>query len=311
MSKTVARIWKQAELVDRCIYRISIPDQPEMVAIEMTDEVPVLGLARGKVKYRGQIMTQIAEFFLKATEDVMPNFLLLNPANLPMNMLLGEYCRPMPIKFIVRRYLSGNLYANYRSTDGMTPWGRLDADLPHYYKFRGLVLTPMVETPSGVQIPITESEIVQEGHLTVEELMFLREKSFDLFLRGEMYAAKIGWALASSAFEYGWDCDGNLLVTNNLLVPDCSCYWKTQDELFSDENPPVAEKASGYASSSIQRQAKKHGIDADDVVLTPHMRSEVYLAYLEFYRMMNGYPFYPVKKSADPMKVLERIFDFR
>lgn len=308
--KTAAiEIRKDAEGVDRQVYRVNVPGQRELIAILTTDTVTVLGKPRGRIKYRGQISTEIAEFFLNATSDIVPNFLIDTEDCLPANMLLGDYCRPLSVKFITRRYLTGSLYEEYLSGDGMTPWGRLEDGLPNYHRFHELQLTPMVKIANDAYAPISEKSIVECGMLNVAEMKYVRTKCLELFMRGEFLAAKVGLTLADTKFEFGWNVYGGLVLIDELLTPDVSRYWQAQDKPYSDENPPEMEKSSEYLSAWVYCQAEKRGAETDEIELTATARREAYYSYLEIYRQLFGFPFSPVKNPQNPERTLRRYLE--
>lgn len=307
MTKNAVQILRRRdENADRQVYDITTSDERKLIAILTTDAVTVLGKPRGKVKYRGQICTAIAEYFLNATDDIVPNFLAHMPEeSIHPNVLFGEYCKPMQVKFIARRYLTGSLYDAYIDGEGVTPWGRLDKGLPHYYLFKDLMLTPMMRIIGGEYRPMLESDVVASGAMKPDDLEYVREKCTQLFVRGEFLASKAGLVLADTKFEFGWDARGRIMLIDELLTPDCSRYWQSRDTPFSDENPPISETSSEFLSMWVRRQAEKLGVETDEVVVPAKVRSEAYAMYSEIYRQLLDLTFVPVKPPRSAERALK------
>ncbi|MFV0485037.1 MAG: phosphoribosylaminoimidazolesuccinocarboxamide synthase [Candidatus Saccharimonadales bacterium] len=306
-SRNVIEVRESLGAVDRRVYTLSIPKRDKMIAILTTDEVTVLGVPRGQVKDRGQICTAIAEFFLNATDDIMPNFLIAtdDDGQLPPNVMLGEYCEPIPVKFIARRYLTGSLYEEYTNNDGVTSWGKLEDGLPRYHQFKELMLTPMLRITTGEYEPITEDEIISMGVMKPADLWYAREKCVELYTRGEFFASKAGLTLADTKFEFGWNVHGGMVLIDELLTPDCSRYWQSQEAAFSDENPPKAETSSEHLSAWVRQQAAKHDMPTDDVVVPSRVRREAYFTYAEIYRQLLETTFSPIKPPRDVVRALK------
>lgn len=93
------------------------------------------------------------------------------------------------------------------------------------------------------------------------------------------------------------------MVIDELLTPDCSRYWQSQNEPYSDENPPRAEKSSEYLSSWVRRKAEKLGVHTDEISVPASVRREAFYAYGEIYWQLIGLRFSPVK-TRDTMVAL-------
>lgn len=288
-----------SERANRQVYELTVPNREKMVAIVATDNTRVLGMPRGKIYNSGQIMTAIAEYFLNATRDVMPNFLIESEKAVLPHIMIGAYCEPIPVKFVVRRYLTGSLYEEYVEQNGMTSWGRLGDGLPRYHRFAEPMLTPMYKIDTGEYIPFTEAEIMANGILKPETMKHVREKCFELFMRGESLANMAGLTLADTTFELGWNVHGGMMVIDELLTPNCSRYWELQNEAYSDEHPPVAEKSSEFLSSWVKRKAKKDGVHTDEVIVPARVRREAYYIYAEMHYKLLGLRFNPMKQPSN------------
>ena len=188
----------------------------------------------------------------------------------------------IPVECVVRGYLYGSAWREYRDGGGPTtehlPDGLLLADrLPHP------IFTPATKATTGHDENITESET--RAILGDEVYEKLRHTSIEIYLRASHYAADRGVILADTKFEFGY-ADGDLLLIDEVLTPDSSRYW------------PADQWTPGQEVPSFDKQYVRDWLDTthwDRTDPAPDLPDEVVEGtrqrYVEAYERISGASF--------------------
>lgn len=199
---------------------------------------------------KGRILTQVANFWFRATADLVPNHLLatavadypeaLRPhgALLEGRSVLARRTRPLPVECVVRGYLAGSGWKEYQAS-GTVCGIPLPAGLRLADRLPEPIFTPSTKAEEGhdENIPFARmAEIIGAG-LAAR----LRDLSLALYARGAELAAERGILLADTKFEFGLLPDGALLVIDEVLTPDSSRYWLAES-WAPGGNPPSLDK---------------------------------------------------------------------
>jgi phosphoribosylaminoimidazole-succinocarboxamide synthase len=199
---------------------------------------------------KGRILTQVANFWFGATQDVLPNHLqatdveaypeLLRPFAeiLRGRSILVRKTAPLPVECVVRGYLAGSglkEYAKSGTVCGLPlPTGLRNADrLPEP------IFTPSTKADEGHDENIDFTTM--EGILGRDLAARVKSLSLKLYQRGQERALERGILLADTKFEFGLLEDGGLLLIDEALTPDSSRYWLA-DQWRPGANPPSLDK---------------------------------------------------------------------
>jgi len=199
---------------------------------------------------KGQILTQVANFWFGATADIVPNHLVATqvedyPAELrPFaealrgRSILVRRTEPLPIECVVRGYLAGSGLKEYEA-DGTVCGIKLPPGLRMADRLPEPIFTPATKEDEGHDINISFERMCE---IVGQDLgSRLRSISLALYQRGVELAAKRGILLADTKFEFGLLPDGTLLVIDEVLTPDSSRYWLA-DQWAPGKNPPSLDK---------------------------------------------------------------------
>lgn len=139
----------------------------------------------------------------------------------------------IPVECVVRGYLYGSSWREYRDGGGPTT-EHLPAGLRLADALEEPIFTPATKAATGHDENITESQTREIlGDDLYEEL---RRRSIDIYTRANEYAAEKGVILADTKFEFGHS-DGELLLIDEVLTPDSSRYWPTDEYRPGSEVP--------------------------------------------------------------------------
>ncbi len=212
-----------------------ILDLEEELLLLVTDRLSAFDVVMPNgIPDKGRVLTQISAFWFRLLEDITPNHMLsIDVDDLPEGLLahaeelagrfmLCRKCRVVPIECIVRGYLAGSGWKEYKQS-GTVCGIPLPEDLKQ-----------CSELPEPIFTPSTKAEKGHDENITFEQTCDLvgrdvaaqiREKSLAVYNRGRAYAAERGIILADTKFEWGWDADGRLLLIDEVLTPDSSRFW--------------------------------------------------------------------------------------
>lgn len=182
---------------------------------------------------KGRVLTQLSCFWFELMkESVKSHFITADPAQFPAEFapyadqlagrsMLVLKARPFPIECIVRGYLSGSGWKDYRAT-GAVCGIKLAAGLQESSKIDPPIFTPSTKAETGHDQNITwEQMVATVGPKPAEEL---RRRSLDVYQRARDYADGRGIIIADTKFEWGLYRDEIILI-DEVLTPDSSRFW--------------------------------------------------------------------------------------
>ena len=195
---------------------------------------------------RGRVLTGLTEFWLRTVADDLPNHLVsvevpIEADNIPDaagRCMVVRKADMLPIEFIVRGYLAGSGWKEYRES-GTLHGKALPEGLQLGSKLPEPVLTPSTKGELGVHdINLTYEEAAERIGLDV--LQKAETLALTMYLRGSDWAAARGLLLADTKFEIGY-IDGELALCDEILTPDSSRYWPNEGWSLG-ETPPAFDK---------------------------------------------------------------------
>lgn len=185
---------------------------------------------------KGRVLNQISCFwfdflkestkthFITASLDEYPGDFRPYAEQLEGRSMLVVKARPFPIECIVRGYLAGSGWKDYRAT-GAVCGIRLPAGLQESSKLDPPIFTPSTKATSGHDENISWDAMVSVVGLKVAQE--LRDKSLNVYQRGREYAESRGLIIADTKFEWGLSGDEIILI-DEVLTPDSSRFWPQQ-----------------------------------------------------------------------------------
>ncbi len=195
---------------------------------------------------KGRVLTGLSRFWFAETAQLVPNHLLgATPEDLPPGwlapgeadelrgrMMIGERARTLPVEVIVRGYLAGTGWKDYRR-DGAICGIALPAGLRESDRLPEPIFTPSTKEDVGVHDQNIDFGAVVEllgggasGHDLADRV---RATAIALYRFGAARAETAGLILADTKFEFGLRPDGELILIDEVLTPDSSRFWDAAD----------------------------------------------------------------------------------
>ena len=182
---------------------------------------------------KGRVLTQLSLFWFETLRDVIPNHVIsaadfppeLAPyrAELAGRSMLCRRTQPIPIECVVRGYLAGSGWKDYRAT-GKVCGIALPPGLRESDRLPKPIFTPATKATTGHDENISFDEVVARVGAELAER--LRAVSLELYRRATLHAEPRGILLADTKFEFGL-ADGQLIWIDEALTPDSSRFWPT------------------------------------------------------------------------------------
>lgn len=181
------------------------------------------------IPYKGQVLNQIAAHFLKLSAHIVPNWLISNP---DPNVSIGLFCKPYQVEMVIRGYLSGHAWREYKSGKRTICGVPMPEGLKENDKFPEPIITPTIKAVSGHDEDISREEIISTGLVPEEEYKQLEDYTKKLFEFGSKYAQEKGLILVDTKYEFG-HLNGKIFLMDEIHTPDSSRYFyaDTYDEI--------------------------------------------------------------------------------
>ncbi|MDP4667445.1 MAG: phosphoribosylaminoimidazolesuccinocarboxamide synthase [Gaiellales bacterium] len=198
---------------------------------------------------KGRVLTGMTLFWLDRTRDIVPNHLrgawpgeLPDEAGAPElrgRAMLCEKLTMLPIECVVRGYLAGSGWKDYRAS-GAVSGHRLPEGLDEAAQLPTPIFTPATKAEMGDH---DENITVEQARNQIgsEEFAAVEAASIALYEHAAAHAHERGIILADTKFEFGHDADGRLVLGDEVMTPDSSRWWPV-DGYRTGISPPSYDK---------------------------------------------------------------------
>ena len=242
---------------------------------------------------KGRVLTQISLFWFKKLQELTPNHVIssslkdlpdeFRTEELDGRFMLCKTCRVIPVECVVRGYLAGSGWQEYKKTQStcgiVLPSGLKQAD-----KLAAPIFTPQTKATSGHDESISYERVTEiVGAETAAEL---RERSIALYSAATEYAAQRGVIIADTKFEWGRDEHDELMLIDEAFTPDSSRFW------------PAESYKAGKGQPSFDKQFVRNYLDKIKFnrhppapVLPTEIVQKTRTKYIEAYTLLTGQRF--------------------
>lgn len=278
----------------RDVYNI----KDEYMVMVATDRISAFDVVLPEgIPYKGQVLNQIAAFFLDSTKDIVPNWKIAVPD--PM-VTVGVCCEPLKIEMIVRGYIAGSAWRDYKNGAREICGVKLPEGLRENEKLPHPILTPTTKADAGHDENISHDEIIARGIVSAEVLEQVEKYALALFERGTEIAARHGLILVDTKYEFGLK-DGKVILIDEIHTPDSSRYFYAEGY---EERLEKGEEQRQLSKEFVRRWLMDHGFMGKPGQTVPEMTSEyceeVSRRYIELFEHITGEKFVP-GSDAEPL----------
>lgn len=275
----------------------------ELLIMVATDRLSAFDVVMPKgIPYKGQILNQIATSMMKATEDLVPNWLMATP---DPNVAVGHLCEPFKVEMVIRGYLSGHAAREYKAGKRTLCGVAMPEDMKENDKFPQPIITPATKAEHGDHDEdISRENILKRGIVSKADYLILEDYTRKLFKRGTEIATSRGLILVDTKYEFGKTKDGKIVLIDEIHTPDSSRYFYADGY---QERQDRGEPQKQLSKEFVRQWLISHGFQGLEGQKVPFMSDDyietVSERYIELYENIMGEPFV----KADVSNIQERI----
>jgi len=240
------------------------------------------------IPYKGQVLNQIASYFLDMASSEVPNWKIDCP---DPNVTVGHYCNPYRVEMVIRGYLSGHAWREYKEGKREICGVKMPNGLRENDPFPKPILTPTIKATQGHDEDISKEEIIKQKLVPAEEYEQMESYTNTLFRIGTEAARKQNLILVDTKYEFG-NKDGKILLIDEIHTPDSSRYF------YNDTYETIQNKDQQQRQLSkefVRQWLIENGFQGRDGELQPVMTDEfvdsVTNRYIELFEHITGNKF--------------------
>ena len=268
-----------------------------------TDRLSAFDVVMPKgIPYKGQILNQIATKMMKATEGLVPNWLIATP---DPNVAVGHLCEPFKVEMVIRGYMSGHAAREYKAGKRVLCGVSMPDEMKENDAFQTPIITPATKAEMGNHDEdISREDILARGIISEEDYLILEDYTRKLFQRGTEIAAKQGLILVDTKYEFGKTKEGKIVLIDEIHTPDSSRYFYAEGY---EERQQKEEPQKQLSKEFVRQWLIQNGFQGLEGQTVPEM-SDTYIQtvserYIELYETITGESF----NRADLSNINERI----
>lgn len=265
------------------------------LGIVVTDRISAFDhIMREAIPFKGQILNLLSKFQFDAVSDIIPTHMIAVPHN---NVTIAKRCQSIPIEVVVRGYLTGHAWREYKSGKRTLCGAEMPAGMIENQAFPKPILTPATKAEEGHDEDISPEEILKAGIVKPALWNTIEAKAFELFERGTQIAAKQGLILVDTKYEFGlWN--GELTLIDEVHTSDSSRYFYQEGY----ERRLTNNEAQKQLSKEFLREwLMDKGFSGKEGQMVPSLpdtfRWSVYKRYKELYEVLTAKKFEPADTS--------------
>ena len=278
---------------------------PDKLVIVATDRISAFDVVLPEpIPYKGQVLNTIAAKFLQATKDIVPNWLQSVP---DPNVSIGLSCEAYAVEMVVRGYLAGHAWREYKSGKRSVCGVSLPEGLKENDKLPQPIITPTTKAHEGHDEDISREEIIAKGIVKEEEYVQLEKYALALFARGTEMAAAQGLILVDTKYEFG-KYKGEIYLIDEIHTPDSSRYFYADGYA---ERQQKGEAQKQLSKEFVRQWLIENGFQGKDGQKVPEMTPEIVKGitdrYIELYEKVTGEAFVRANASGIEQRIEQNI----
>lgn len=260
----------------------------DVMAMVATDRISAFDVILPRaIPDKGRVLNRIAAANLVATRDIVPNWVLATP---DPNVTVGFKCDPFPVEMVIRGYLAGHAWREYKAGKRTLCGVPLPEGLKENDRLPEPIITPTTKAKIGHDEDISREEILQKGLISTEDYRVLEDYTYKLFRNGTDMAAARDLVLVDTKYEFGKH-NGTIYLIDEVHTPDSSRYFYREGY---DERQKTGSPQKQLSKEFVRQWLIENGFQGKEGQQVPEMSDEVVRSissrYQELYRQMTGEP---------------------
>jgi phosphoribosylaminoimidazole-succinocarboxamide synthase len=252
------------------------------------------------IPHKGQVLNQVAAQFLEATKHLVPNWVLSVP---DPNVTFGKKCAPFKVEMVIRGYLSGHAWREYKSGKRTICGVAMPEGMKENDKFPEPIITPTTKADEGHDLDLSREEIISQGLVAKEKYEQLESYTRKLFSFGSDFANERGLILVDTKYEFG-NADGKIYLIDEIHTPDSSRYFYLEGY---EDRQRKGEPQKQLSKEFVREWLIENNFMGKEGQTVPQMSDEwlntISARYIELFEKVTGKKF---EKPTDE-NILQRI----
>lgn len=171
---------------------------------------------------KGHLLSNLTNYWFTKTKDIVDNHVIEQESN----YILAKKCTLIPIEFIVRGYITGSMWKKYSAGERLFCGNKLPENLKQYQMLDKFILTPTTKCEND--LPIDYDYILEHKLLTKDELDYIYDKCYKLYVSGQYECDKKGLIMCDTKYEFGKAADGTIMLIDEIHTIESTRYWKKE-----------------------------------------------------------------------------------
>jgi len=273
----------------------------EKMAMVATDRISAFDVVLPKaIPDKGRVLNQIAAFNLNATKDIVPNWVMATP---DPNVTIGFKCETFAVEMVVRGYLAGHSWREYKSGKRKLCGVPLPEGLKESDKLPHPIITPTTKASVGHDEDISKEEILARGIVSKGDYETLENYTLKLYAIGTELAAQRNLILVDTKYEFGRH-QGKIYLIDEVHTPDSSRYFYKEGY---EQRQRDGEQQKQLSKEFVRQWLIENGFQGKEGQQIPEMTDKIVAAiserYKELYHQMIGKQI----KDINYSNIMERI----
>ena len=273
-------------------------DAGDSIIMVATDRISAFDhILKNNIVKKGTVLTQISKFWFNMTKDIVPNHMLsVDVKDMPEffqkpeftgNSMKCQKLNMLPVECIVRGYITGSGWESYKKTGEIC-----DIKLPEGLQESEKLAEPIFTPSTKAEIGDHDENISVEQSIEILEKLYpgrgkeyalkLRDYTIAIYKKCAAYALERGIIIADTKFEFGLDENGEVVLGDEMITPDCSRFW------------PLEGYKVGQGQPSYDKQFVRDWLSANPDAgyeLPQDVIDKTIAKYIEAYELLTGEKF--------------------
>jgi phosphoribosylaminoimidazole-succinocarboxamide synthase len=279
----------------------------DLLAIVVSDRISAFDVVLPEaIPYKGQVLNEIAAISLAGTEEIVPNWVLSQPAP---NVTIGKNCAPFAVEMVIRAYLVGHAWREYKVGKRVLCGVTLPEGMKENDKFPEPIITPTTKAHQGHDEDISREDILKQGIVAEEDYIKLETYTKEVFRKGAEIAAKQGLILADTKYEFG-KYKGEITLIDEIHTPDSSRYFYA--DTYEDLQKR-GERQRQLSKEFVREWLMENNFQGKKGQKIPDMTEEVTqdisVRYIELYEKVTGQKFVKKQINDNLQSIIKKSLD--
>ncbi|MFM7636817.1 MAG: phosphoribosylaminoimidazolesuccinocarboxamide synthase [Crocinitomicaceae bacterium] len=240
------------------------------------------------IPFKGQVLNQVATYFLEATRDICPNWLQATP---DPSVAVGVACEPIRVEMVIRGYLAGHAAREYQAGKRVLCGVTMPEGMKENDKFPSPIITPATKADEGHDEDISREDILVKGIVPKDIYETMENYTRALFQRGGEMAAARGLILVDTKYEFGLR-NGEVILIDEIHTPDSSRYFYADGY---EERQQKGEPQKQLSKEFVRQWLMENGFQGKEGQQMPFMPDDfvhtITERYIELYEKITGNDF--------------------